>query len=84
MSQEKVRVLIEINGGVVTNVNAASFVDWEILDWDNLLGDSITPEECARELNKLAEWVKVDIQANYPEDWLKIQARITGTDIFSV
>jgi hypothetical protein len=78
MSQEKVRVLIEVNRGVVTNVRAGDFVDWQVLDWDNLLGDGCTPEDTARELDRLPEWVKIDLQANYPEDWLKLQEHIAS------
>lgn len=39
MSEPKVKVLIIVSGGVVQDVKAGSFVDWEVIDYDNADGN---------------------------------------------
>jgi len=68
---EKVHVMIEVSGGVVSNVEAADFVDVQIVDWDELFeGDAV------KALNNLPDWTKVYIKEHYPEEWNKITANM--------
>lgn len=76
MSKKQVRVLIEVSGGVVQQVHCDDSVYYEVLDWDNLLGDMWSSGDTERQLGQLPEWVLTYIQDEYPKDWLKIQERI--------
>jgi hypothetical protein len=61
-------VIVEVNGGVVTNVwNAGE--NWAVLDWDNLLGDGA---DTVKEWNELSPIMQEFIQREYPEDSAKI------------
>lgn len=46
MSQESVKVIIEVSGGCVTNVIAGTFVHVEVIDWDNLKAEGICCPAC--------------------------------------
>lgn len=76
MPQESVRVIVEVNGGCVSNVVAGDFVDVQVLDWDNLLGDGSTAENTRDTWNQLPEHVQEYVKENYPEDFDKIQDAI--------
>jgi hypothetical protein len=61
-------VIVEVNGGVVTNVwNAGE--NWAVLDWDNLLGDGA---DTVHEWNELSPTVREFIRREYPEDFAKM------------
>ena len=61
-------VIVEVNGGVVTNVwNAGE--DWAVLDWDNLLGDGA---DTVNEWNELSPTMQEFVCREYPEDFAKI------------
>jgi hypothetical protein len=65
-------VIVEVNGGVVTNVwNAGE--NWVVLDWDNLLGDGA---DTANAWNELPPSVREFIRREYPEDFAKLAAAI--------
>lgn len=61
-------VIVEVNGGVVTNVwNAGE--NWVVLDWDNLLGDGA---DTANGWNELSQAIQEFVRREYPEDFAKI------------
>jgi hypothetical protein len=61
-------VIVEVNGGVVTNVwNAGE--DWVVLDWDNLLGDGA---ETASDWERLPARAREIVKREYPEEFGKI------------
>lgn len=64
-------VIVEVNGGVVTNVWNCK--DWEVLDWDNLLGDGADTKQ---EWSKLPEEVQKFVEHDYPDDFARIMNRI--------
>ena len=70
-------VVVEVAGGCVQNVwNLPAGIEWELLDWDNLLGDVYTRGDCETSWNQFDPQMQAWIQANYPDDYQKIQARI--------
>jgi hypothetical protein len=64
-------VIVEVNGGVVTNVWNCK--NWQVLDWDNLLGDGADTKE---QWSTLSEQVQKIVQHAYPEDFARIMDRI--------
>ena len=64
-------VIVEVNGGVVTNV--WNCTEWVVLDWDSLLGDAVDTKE---EWWKFSDEVQRIVQREYPEDFAAIQKRI--------
>lgn len=76
MSQEKVRVIVEVQGGCVSNVVAGDFVEVDILDWDNLLGDQGSPEETRDAWGELSPMTRLHIETQYPDAYKKIQKLI--------
>lgn len=64
-------VIVEVNGGVVTNVWNCK--NWQVLDWDNLLGDGVDTKQ---EWSKLPETLQKIVQREYPEDFVRIMDRI--------
>jgi hypothetical protein len=69
--RKKKPVIIEVNSGVVTNVWNCK--NWEVLDWDNLLGDGA---DTSQEWSKLPERVQKIVQHEYPVDFARIMDRI--------
>jgi hypothetical protein len=76
MAQEQVRVIVEISGGLVSNIVAGDFVDVQVLDWDNLLGAGSTSQDTRDTWNALSEYVQEHVKTNYPDEFAKIHARI--------
>ena len=64
-------VIVEVNGGVVTNVWNCK--DWVVLDWDSLLGDGVDTEQ---EWSKLSDVAQQIVLREYPKDFARIQNRI--------
>jgi hypothetical protein len=69
--KHKPPVIVEVNGGVVTNVWNCK--NWVVLDWDNLLGDGADTKE---EWSKLSDEARRIVHREYPEDFAAIQKRI--------
>lgn len=58
-------MIVEVNGGAVTNVwNAGR--NWAVLDWDNLLGDGA---DTVNEWNRLSRAAREFIRREYPQDF---------------
>jgi hypothetical protein len=70
MSQEKVHVIVEVKGGVVQEIHAASFVDCVVVDWDELNEGNVDA------LNRLPVWTIEFIKEHYPNDWQKITGNL--------
>lgn len=64
-------VIVEVNGGVVTNIWNCK--NWDVLDWDNLLGDGTGTRQ---EWSKLSEQAQKVVQREYPHDFARIMDRI--------
>lgn len=78
MSQEPVRVIVEVNGGCVSNVVAGDFVDVQIVDWDNLIGDGAEPDATRETWESFSDYVKEHIEANCPSEFAKIRNLIVS------
>lgn len=76
MAQEKVKVIVEVNGGCVSNVVAGSFVDVQVIDWDNLLGDSGSATDTRKAWEELSKDAREFVEREYPEEFGKIQDAI--------
>jgi hypothetical protein len=63
MSQEQVKVLIIVSGGVVQHVECGSFVDAEVIDYDNVVNNR---REWFAELSPEAQ---AYVLAEEPEFW---------------
>lgn len=74
-TQLKPPVVVEVNGGVVSNVWNCE--DWIVLDWDLLLGDSADTKE---EWSRLSDQAKEIVKREYHEDYDKIMKRINQED----
>jgi hypothetical protein len=67
-------IIIEVEGGNVTNVRGTN--DYEVLDWDNLLGDIWTAGDTERTFNGLFSDTREYIKNQCPREYAKIQERI--------
>jgi hypothetical protein len=61
VSMEKVKVVIAVNGGNVSQVCAASFVEVEIVDFDNMKAEGLSDAECE------ARWIAA--VGDTPSQW---------------
>ena len=76
-NKRKKPIIVEVSGGNVQGVwNVPSGYDWQLLDWDNLLPDTYAAGDTWREWEGLAPELQDEIEANYPEEYAKIQERI--------
>lgn len=71
------KIILEVNGGIVTNVIADGPVEYVLVDWDNLeAGDEFPTEEDFREADTIVDIIeeslislRIDnILKNYRED----------------
>lgn len=70
-------VIVEVSGGNVQNVwGLQGGQNWELLDWDNLLGDTYTIGDCGRSWMQLSAVLRDDVRRNYVDDYPKIRERI--------
>lgn len=69
-------VVVEVSGGVLQAVHGLpAGIDYIVLDWDNLLGDGA---DCLKEWSLFDAQMQAWIQANYPDDYVKLQERIAA------
>jgi hypothetical protein len=67
--ETKTKIYVEISGGCYVNAaNVPHGHAVELIDWDNLLGDSDTK----REWNRLDAEAQEFIRENYPRDYRKL------------
>jgi hypothetical protein len=77
--ETKTKIYFEISGGCYVNAaNVPQGYAVELIDWDNLLGDSGTKQEW----NRLDAEAQEFIRENYPLDYREITRRLEspGTD----
>lgn len=67
-------IIIEVSGGVVQTVIGTN--DYDVLDWDNLLGDCYTTGDTEYTWNGLSEHTQQYVKINYPDSFVQIQQRI--------
>lgn len=78
MAQEPVRVIVEVNGGCVSNVVAGDFVEVQIVDYDNLIGDGAEPEATRNQWESFPQYVRDYIESNCPHEFAQIRNLIVS------
>jgi hypothetical protein len=74
--KDKTRILVEVTGGIADVTVAPKHAEVEVLDWDNLLGDTGNAQDTKRTWDYVAGWVREYVKENYPEQWEKIMALV--------